>query len=342
MNHLNPSNNSVYNPLGAPYNYKYNGKELQETGMYDYGWRMYMPDIARWNGMDQLSEKFISSSPYAYVMNNPAMFFDPDGRDIDWNLIWKNATPNATTTYSNFDSSGNWGNRSFVPFAEAGTATAFYNFLAGGGTGSYTYWTGGAMSGGGYSLGSDGLRQRDIQGSVGHNINIKGSNDSFKNWADLGATTMQGMFKYAADSRTNFYNSGNWIDNLGNVRSTKYAGRAKGSLIGLRSDYIKGTAMYGKYAERAGWIGYGISAIEIGEGISKDNGTYGNNAQIATAKAVGGIIGAAEGALIGAYIGTVIIPIPGVGTAAGIVIGLGVGYIYSEIAGQMVEHIQNN
>ncbi|VXC61067.1 hypothetical protein CHRYSEO8AT_790003 [Chryseobacterium sp. 8AT] len=27
------------------YNYKYNGKELQETGMYDYGARFYMPDM---------------------------------------------------------------------------------------------------------------------------------------------------------------------------------------------------------------------------------------------------------------------------------------------------------
>ncbi|WP_376778755.1 RHS repeat domain-containing protein, partial [Chryseobacterium taichungense] len=36
-----------YNALaGNPsYQYKYNGKELQETGMYDYGARFYMPDI---------------------------------------------------------------------------------------------------------------------------------------------------------------------------------------------------------------------------------------------------------------------------------------------------------
>ena len=30
------------------YQYKYNGKELQETGMYDYGARFYMPDLGRW------------------------------------------------------------------------------------------------------------------------------------------------------------------------------------------------------------------------------------------------------------------------------------------------------
>src|SRR5690606_17666617 len=69
--------------VGSYFNYKYNGKELQETGMYDYGWRQYMPDIGRWYGMDQLSEKFHYASPYAYVLNNPLSFIDPDGRDIE-------------------------------------------------------------------------------------------------------------------------------------------------------------------------------------------------------------------------------------------------------------------
>ncbi|MDH6251251.1 RHS repeat-associated protein [Chryseobacterium sp. H1D6B] len=72
-----------YNVLnGNPsYKYQYNGKELQETGMYDYGWRQYMPDIGRWMQLDPLVED--TEDPYAYVYNNPISLTDPDGRAPD-------------------------------------------------------------------------------------------------------------------------------------------------------------------------------------------------------------------------------------------------------------------
>ncbi|WP_426049166.1 RHS repeat domain-containing protein [Chryseobacterium sp. NFX27] len=66
-------------PGNYSYQYKYNGKELQETGMYDYGARMMMSDIARWGVIDPAAEYFPDITPYAYVVNDPIGFVDNDG-----------------------------------------------------------------------------------------------------------------------------------------------------------------------------------------------------------------------------------------------------------------------
>ncbi|UZU00210.1 RHS repeat-associated core domain-containing protein [Chryseobacterium fluminis] len=89
------------------YQYKYNGKELQETGMYDYGARFYMPDVGRWFSQDPLSEEYRRWSPYNYTINNPISFVDPDGRGVASTGVRDNK--DGTYTVVNAKNDGNIG-----------------------------------------------------------------------------------------------------------------------------------------------------------------------------------------------------------------------------------------
>ena len=70
------------------YQYKYNAKEWQDElglNMYDYGARNYDPAIGRFFNMDPLAEVSRKFSPYAYALDNPVYFIDPDGMmATDW------------------------------------------------------------------------------------------------------------------------------------------------------------------------------------------------------------------------------------------------------------------
>ncbi|MGU3375200.1 DUF6443 domain-containing protein [Chryseobacterium sp. M5A1_1a] len=77
MNHLK-TGNAFYGKRGSGYkNYKFLGKELQETGFYDMGARFYMPELGIFAQHDPLSAATLD--PYGYAYNNPMFFSDPTG-----------------------------------------------------------------------------------------------------------------------------------------------------------------------------------------------------------------------------------------------------------------------
>jgi RHS repeat-associated protein len=76
----------VIQVANSGYQYQYNGKEWQDVlglNVYLYGYRDYDTAIGRWNVIDQLSEKYHTSSPYTFVQNNPIINREIDGRYFD-------------------------------------------------------------------------------------------------------------------------------------------------------------------------------------------------------------------------------------------------------------------
>jgi RHS repeat-associated protein len=87
-----------YYPFGSPmdgrtfssdkYRFGFNGKEndneIQGDGnSYDFGARIFDSRLGRWLSLDPLMAKYPDISPYVFCVNNPIIFIDPDGRDIE-------------------------------------------------------------------------------------------------------------------------------------------------------------------------------------------------------------------------------------------------------------------
>lgn len=94
--------------------------------MYDYGARMYMPNLGRWGVVDPLAEKFPSWSPYNYVENNPLKNVDPSGmatERVDPTEIYKSGNQQQIRAFELFAKSEE-GQKIIGQFAEAGQTIA--------------------------------------------------------------------------------------------------------------------------------------------------------------------------------------------------------------------------
>jgi RHS repeat-associated protein len=64
--------------------YKFGGKEedkMHGFNTYDFIARFYNPELISFMTIDPMAEKYYNISPYAYCLNNPVRYIDPDGRE---------------------------------------------------------------------------------------------------------------------------------------------------------------------------------------------------------------------------------------------------------------------
>ncbi|MGE8434405.1 RHS repeat-associated core domain-containing protein [Chryseobacterium joostei] len=310
MNHLKTGN--AFFGVGSYKNYKYNGKELQETGMYSYKFRQLMIDLAQWTTPDPLAEIYPGQSPYAFVGNNPINRIDPLGL-TDYKVNGEIRTINDGHTNVTMNVTERQFNRLQKRFNKGGSSYERLMNRLSDRNGYTTFSANGSGVGDGFTItkhkpGEDSYGQWSIQnnhqtyGTVEHIARVTDSS--------LGSVTGQfGNINVGSNNKLYFrQNTGRIFNGNQYVRTVSAASK------------------YSKLAKGAKWgglaTGVALGGYEIYQGVQQDGGTYGYNAQVQTGGAVGGLAGglagAEAGAAAGAAIGTFF---GGVGAVPGGIIG---------------------
>ena len=301
-------NHNYYANNSNAYKYKYNGKELQETGMYAMDFRHYMPDIGRFAVQDALGMITPDWTPYRFAFNNPVYFKDPTGLfEEGGNAL---ATCPTCPNTKEFQPFINDPNNVYVYNPETNTAEKeiqiqevtitgkksesntldYFNFVNDriGDAGSILEHR--PNQGGSIAFWTTPVRNRTFDGINYSRVNVRYYRN---NWSGNGFTgPTSSISKYLS----------------------------KGSVIASVT----------------------LGAIEVGNGIAEDYNDYqtkgetnGKNTAVSSAKVVtGAAAGWAAGAATGALIGS---SFPVVGTIVGAAVGAVVGYYASEAAGELVE-----
>ncbi|PXW08003.1 hypothetical protein C8D70_1197 [Chryseobacterium sp. CBTAP 102] len=269
---------------------KYNDEEFKETG--------------KWNGMDQLSEIYASTSPFAYVANNPVSMRDPDGRWMDANGhidTSGNSNPFRDMAQSQMrmtqfmgrnPGEGGAGGYLNDSYNFTGTqAFSMFNYFKNGGSMSglsfgdteVTWYTGTATQDA-YRMGDDIFS--DIKLGIIHKARIAKNSwaeirtpsyylpppKSF-DWGHVGNTMTAGAVTYFALEKS-IYSKYHWVDAKGIIKSTQLLEKgANGKYVrgvqGFRNGYMaagKATSAYSIAGKVVGAVGMGATVFQYFDG----------------------------------------------------------------------------
>ena len=94
--------------LSVTADFTFSAKEKdKETGFSYFGSRYYNSDLSIWLSVDPMSDKYPSTSPYAYCRNNPIILVDPNGM---WDVKVSASADRGKNPYATFtvyDRNGN-------------------------------------------------------------------------------------------------------------------------------------------------------------------------------------------------------------------------------------------